>query len=144
LKNYSTRRTFFADLTSGLIVGLVTLPLSIALAIASGLKPEIGLFTAIIGGASFGVWRVACANRRTGGRIRAAACAHRDETRAGSTSRLRTDDAMLPTTAQQSVNHGIAFPSFRMPEEQKVLFPSADAKPCELATSTGQRDAGFV
>jgi len=49
LKDYSAP-TFFADLTSGLIVGLVALPLSIALAIASGLKPEIGLFTAIIGG----------------------------------------------------------------------------------------------
>jgi SulP family sulfate permease len=49
LKNYSTQ-TFFADLTAGLIVGIVALPLSLALAIASGVKPEVGLFTAIIGG----------------------------------------------------------------------------------------------
>ncbi len=49
LKNYSAQ-TFFADLTAGLIVGIVALPLSMALAIASGLKPEIGIFTAIIGG----------------------------------------------------------------------------------------------
>jgi sulfate permease, SulP family len=49
LKNYSAP-TFFSDLTAGLIVGIVALPLSLALAIASGLKPEIGLFTAIIGG----------------------------------------------------------------------------------------------
>ena len=49
LKNYSAP-IFFSDLTAGLIVGIVALPLSLALAIASGLKPEIGLFTAIIGG----------------------------------------------------------------------------------------------
>lgn len=49
LKGYSAQ-TFSADLTAGLIVGIVALPLSMALAIASGLKPEIGIFTAIIGG----------------------------------------------------------------------------------------------
>ncbi len=49
LKNYSVQ-TFTADLTAGLIVGIVALPLSLALAIASGLKPEVGLFTAIVGG----------------------------------------------------------------------------------------------
>ncbi|HEY2330199.1 MAG TPA: SulP family inorganic anion transporter, partial [Verrucomicrobiae bacterium] len=49
LKHYSAH-TFFADLAAGLIVGIVALPLSLALAIASGLKPEVGLFTAIIGG----------------------------------------------------------------------------------------------
>ena len=49
LKNYSAQ-TFFADLTAGLIVGIVALPLAMALAIASGLKPETGIFTAIIGG----------------------------------------------------------------------------------------------
>lgn len=41
---------FFKDLIAGIIVGIVALPLSIALAIASGVKPEQGLFTAIIGG----------------------------------------------------------------------------------------------
>jgi SulP family sulfate permease len=49
LKNYSGQ-TFFSDLGAGLIVGIVALPLSLALAIASGLKPEIGLFAAIVGG----------------------------------------------------------------------------------------------
>ena len=49
LKNYSAH-AFFADLAAGLTVGIVALPLAMALAIASGLKPEIGIFTAIIGG----------------------------------------------------------------------------------------------
>ena len=49
LEDYSAQ-TFFADLTAGLIVGIVALPLAMALAIAAGLKPEIGIFTAIIGG----------------------------------------------------------------------------------------------
>jgi SulP family sulfate permease len=49
LKDYS-RSTFSADLTAGLTVGIVALPLAMALAIASGLKPEVGIFTAIIGG----------------------------------------------------------------------------------------------
>lgn len=49
LKNYSGQ-SLLADLTAGLIVGVVALPLAMALAIASGLKPEIGIVTAIIGG----------------------------------------------------------------------------------------------
>jgi SulP family sulfate permease len=49
LKDYSAQ-TFLADLPAGITVGIVALPLALALAIASGLKPEIGLFTAIIGG----------------------------------------------------------------------------------------------
>jgi len=49
LKNYSAQ-TFFADLAAGLTVGVIALPLAMALAIASGLKPEVGIFTAIIGG----------------------------------------------------------------------------------------------
>lgn len=44
------RATFFADLGAGLTVGVVALPLAMALAIASGLKPEVGIYTAIIGG----------------------------------------------------------------------------------------------
>jgi SulP family sulfate permease len=42
---------FLADLGAGLLVGVVALPLSMGLAIASGVKPEQGLYTAIIGGA---------------------------------------------------------------------------------------------
>ncbi len=38
------------DVLAGIIVGIVALPLSIAIAIASGVKPEQGLITAIIGG----------------------------------------------------------------------------------------------
>jgi sulfate permease, SulP family len=45
-----SRDQFFADLTAGLIVGIVALPLAIAFAIASGLKPEQGLYTAIVAG----------------------------------------------------------------------------------------------
>ncbi len=50
LKAGYTRKLFFADLAGGITVGIVALPLSIALAIASGVKPEQGLYTAIIAG----------------------------------------------------------------------------------------------
>ncbi len=49
LGNYS-KEQFVADLGAGLIVGVVALPLAIAFAIASGVSPEKGLFTAIIAG----------------------------------------------------------------------------------------------
>lgn len=49
LKDYS-RAQFFADATAGVIVGIVALPLAIAFAIASGLPPERGLYTAIVAG----------------------------------------------------------------------------------------------
>ncbi|RPI70917.1 MAG: sulfate permease [Ignavibacteriales bacterium] len=49
LKDYN-KNLFFSDVTSGLIVGIVALPLAIAFAIASGVTPEKGLITAIIGG----------------------------------------------------------------------------------------------
>ena len=49
LKNY-TRQQFSKDLMAGLIVGIVALPLAIAFAIASGVSPEKGLYTAIIAG----------------------------------------------------------------------------------------------
>jgi SulP family sulfate permease len=49
LRGYSGE-TFRHDLVAGITVGVVALPLAMALAIASGLKPEIGIFTAIIGG----------------------------------------------------------------------------------------------
>ncbi len=46
------RRDLRADLIAGLTVGIVALPLSMALAIASGVPPQHGLYTAIIGGAA--------------------------------------------------------------------------------------------
>jgi SulP family sulfate permease len=44
------RQLFIQDLGAGLTVAIVALPLAMAFAIASGLKPEAGLFTAIIAG----------------------------------------------------------------------------------------------
>ncbi len=44
------RAQFFKDVGAGLTVGIVALPLAMAFAIASGLKPEAGLWTAIIAG----------------------------------------------------------------------------------------------
>src|ERR1700732_4873956 len=49
LKNY-TRAQFYKDIIAGIIVGIVALPLAIAFAIASGVSPEKGIFTAIIAG----------------------------------------------------------------------------------------------
>ena len=49
LKSYS-KDLFFKDLISGIIVAIIALPLSIALALASGVAPEQGLYTAIIAG----------------------------------------------------------------------------------------------
>ena len=49
LKGY-TREQLGTDIGAGLTVGVVALPLAMAFAIASGLKPEAGLFTAIIAG----------------------------------------------------------------------------------------------
>jgi len=50
LKKGYTKETFLKDLTGGVMVGIVALPLAIAFAIASGVKPEQGLYTAIIAG----------------------------------------------------------------------------------------------
>ena len=49
LKNYN-RKLLIADTMSGVIVGIVALPLAIAFAIASGVSPEKGIITAIIAG----------------------------------------------------------------------------------------------
>ena len=49
LKHYS-KRDFTKDLISGVIVAIIALPLSIALALASGVSPEQGLYTAIVAG----------------------------------------------------------------------------------------------
>lgn len=49
MKHYSAAK-FQADLTAGVVVGIVALPLAIAFAIASGVSPTVGLMTAILGG----------------------------------------------------------------------------------------------
>jgi len=49
LKNYS-KAQFYKDAVAGVIVGIVALPLAIAFAIASGVSPEKGIFTAIVAG----------------------------------------------------------------------------------------------
>ncbi|MBQ2110864.1 MAG: sulfate permease [Clostridia bacterium] len=49
LKEYNGQK-FASDLIAGLIVAVIALPLSIALAIASGVSPEKGLYTAIVAG----------------------------------------------------------------------------------------------
>lgn len=49
LRGYD-REHFLRDLAAGVTVGIVALPLAMAFAIASGLKPEAGLWTAIIAG----------------------------------------------------------------------------------------------
>src|SRR5476649_1438147 len=49
LKGY-TKTQFINDLIAGVIVGIVALPLAIAFAIASGVSPEKGLYTAIVAG----------------------------------------------------------------------------------------------
>lgn len=49
MKNYN-KDQFVKDLISGIIVAIIALPLSIALAIASGVSPEQGIYTAIIAG----------------------------------------------------------------------------------------------
>ena len=48
-KGYKSR-DYISDIVAGIIVAIIALPLSIALAIASGATPERGLFTAIIAG----------------------------------------------------------------------------------------------
>ena len=49
LKGYSGEQ-FAKDLISGIIVAIIAMPLSIALAIASGVNPEQGLYTAVVAG----------------------------------------------------------------------------------------------
>lgn len=49
MKNY-TKEQFAKDVIAGIIVAIIALPLSIALALASGVGPEQGIYTAIVAG----------------------------------------------------------------------------------------------
>lgn len=49
LKSYD-KSQFIKDVTAGIVVAIIALPLSIALALASGVGPEAGIFTAIVAG----------------------------------------------------------------------------------------------
>ena len=49
MKTY-TKNQFIKDVIAGIIVAIIALPLSIALAIASGVEPQIGIYTAIVAG----------------------------------------------------------------------------------------------
>src|SRR5690349_17848705 len=49
LRGYNGK-TFLSDLTAGVTVGLVALPLAMAFAIASGVPPQLGIYTAIVAG----------------------------------------------------------------------------------------------
>src|SRR5438270_3671890 len=64
LKNYSAR-LFLSDLTAGITVGLVALPLAMAFAIASGVPPQTGLYCAIVAG--FAISAVGGSSTQIGG-----------------------------------------------------------------------------
>src|SRR3981081_1315103 len=49
LRNYNSQ-SFLSDLIAGVTVGLVALPLAMAFAIASGVPPQAGLYTAVVAG----------------------------------------------------------------------------------------------
>ncbi len=79
-----TAKQFQGDLLGGLTVGIVALPLAIALAIASGVKPEQGLYTAIFAGFVIAVLGgTRAADQRANG------CVHRDRLRHRSAVWLR-------------------------------------------------------
>lgn len=56
-RHYSAEQ-FSSDVIAGITVGIVALPLTMAFAIASGVKPEAGIFTAIIAGFMMALTRV--------------------------------------------------------------------------------------
>jgi carbonic anhydrase len=61
-KNLFSKRYFLEDLSAGVTVACVAIPLSLAIALASGVSPGVGLITAIVGGiicAFFGGTRLA-------------------------------------------------------------------------------------
>jgi len=49
LRRYTVKE-FVSDLIAGMTVGLVALPLAMAFAIASGVAPQVGIYTAVVGG----------------------------------------------------------------------------------------------
>lgn len=61
MKSY-TKEQFVKDVIAGIIVAIIALPLSIALALASGVTPEKGIYTAITAGFVISFW-VAAAYR---------------------------------------------------------------------------------
>src|SRR6202041_388727 len=64
LRNYNTHR-FASDVIAGVTVGLVALPLSMAFAIASGVAPQAGIYTAVIAG--FLISALGGSNTQSGG-----------------------------------------------------------------------------
>ena len=50
LKTSYSKEQLFKDIIAGIIVAIIALPLSIALALASGVRPEQGIYTAIFAG----------------------------------------------------------------------------------------------
>ena len=50
------RKHWLPNIVSGIIVGIVALPLAMAFAIASGAKPEQGLYTAIVAGLAVSIF----------------------------------------------------------------------------------------
>ena len=54
-KTYS-KEQFLKDLIAGIVVAIIALPLSIALALASGVGPEQGIYTAIVAALSSHSW----------------------------------------------------------------------------------------
>src|SRR4051794_21570222 len=55
MNGYTVER-FRKDLLAGVIVGIVALPLAMAFAIASGVSPDRGLYTAIVAGAAISIF----------------------------------------------------------------------------------------
>src|SRR5258708_33723529 len=68
LRNYD-RRKFAADLTAGVTVGLVALPLAMAFAISSGVAPQAGIYCAIVTG--FAISALGGSKTQIGGPTRA-------------------------------------------------------------------------
>ena len=73
-----TPNLFSRDLSAGITVGIVAIPLALAFAIASGLTPERGLYTSIVAGFFHGVFqREPVPGQRAHGRVRRHHLQHR-------------------------------------------------------------------